>query len=419
MTKDVKNIKDKTSVSSDGSVVRMKPNCNVGTVGHVDHGKTSLTSAITYIMSKKINSTSYIKFDDIDKSKEERIRGITISISHVEYESETRHYTHIDCPGHADFIKNMIVGTAQMDGAILVVSAIDGVMPQTREHAMLVKHRGINKIIVYLNKVDLISDLDLLELIEDEIKSLLSSIGFDKDVPIIRGSALCALNNVNKNIGEDSIINLVDTMDKYIDIPERASKLSFLMPVEGVISIPGRGTVVTGLIEQGTVKLGDNVDIVGLRKNDECLSSVVTDIESFRKHIDQAYAGENVGILLRGINKDDVIRGQVIVASKTAVASHKIIAKLYVHKAEEGGRRTAFKENYKPQFFFRTSDVTGIIYNMKTEDGISIEAVLPGDAVTANISFDKGILLSNGMKFSVMEGKHTIASGVIIEVLKN
>ena len=396
---------------------RTKPHVNIGTIGHVDHGKTTLTAAITMTLAQSGEAVA-MRYDEIDKAPEEKARGITINTAHVEYETDARHYAHVDCPGHADYVKNMITGAAQMDGAILVVSAADGPMPQTREHILLARQVGVPYIIVFLNKVDQVDDDELLELVEMEVRELLSSYDFPgDDIPIIRGSALQALEALTA--GEDAktcpacqcIYELMDAVDSYIPTPERASDKPFLMPVEDVFTITGRGTVATGRVERGTVKVGDPVEIVGLVEQKR--TSVVTGVEMFRKLLDQAIAGDNIGILLRGINRDQVERGQVVAKPGTIHPHTHFEGQVYVLTKEEGGRHTPFFSGYRPQFYFRTTDVTGSI---QLPEGV--EMVMPGDHVTMTIKLITPIAMEEGLRFAIREGGRTVASGVVSKVIE-
>lgn len=387
---------------------RKKPHVNVGTIGHVDHGKTTLTSAITKVLAKK-GFADYIEFGKIDKAPEERERGITIATSHVEYETEKRHYAHVDCPGHADYIKNMITGAAQMDGAILVVSAADGPMPQTREHILLARQVGVPAIVVFLNKVDMVDDEELLELVELEVRDLLNSYEFPGDeIPIIKGSALKALEGDSK--AEESIMELLKAMDEYIPLPARDIDKPFLMPVEDVFSISGRGTVVTGRVERGQVKVGDEVEIVGLRPT---IKTVVTGVEMFRKVLDVGQAGDNIGILLRGTKKEEVERGQVIAAPGSITPHRKFKCEAYILTKEEGGRHTPFFSGYRPQFYFRTTDVTGIIILPE-----GVEMVMPGDNISATVELIQPIAMEQGLRFAIREGGHTVGAGVVTEIIE-
>lgn len=397
---------------------RTKPHVNIGTIGHVDHGKTTLTAAITAVLSKS-GKAEATKYDEIDKAPEERERGITINTAHVEYETDTRHYAHVDCPGHADYVKNMITGAAQMDGAILVVSAADGPMPQTREHILLARQVGVHYIIVFLNKTDQVDDEELLELVEMEVRELLSEYDFPgDDIPIIKGSALKALeyamNNDNVNDAPDCkcIFELMDAVDSYIPTPERASDLPFLMPVEDVFSITGRGTVATGRVERGTVKVQDTVEIVGM--TDETRNVVVTGVEMFRKLLDQAIAGDNIGVLLRGVQRNEIERGQVLAKPRTIHPHTHFNSEVYVLTKEEGGRHTPFFNGYRPQFYFRTTDVTGVI---KLPEGV--EMVMPGDNIKMEIELITPIAIEKGLRFAIREGGRTVGSGVVSEIIED
>ncbi len=373
---------------------RSKPHCNIGTIGHVDHGKTTLTAAITKVLAEE-GGAAFTAYDQIDKAPEERARGITISTAHVEYETPNRHYAHVDCPGHADYVKNMITGAAQMDGAILVVSAADGPMPQTREHILLARQVGVPAIVVYMNKVDQVDDPELLELVEMEIRDLLSSYGFPGDeIPIVKGSALAVLEDGDKKIGHDSIIELMKAVDSYIPQPDRPKDKPFLMPIEDVFSISGRGTVVTGRVERGIIKVGDEIEIVGIRPT---AKTTCTGIEMFRKLLDQGEAGDNIGVLLRGTKREEVERGQVLAAPGS----------------EEGGRHTPFFSNYRPQFYFRTTDVTGSI---ELPEGT--EMVMPGDNITMTAKLIHPIAMNEGLRFAIREGGHTVGAGVVSKILK-
>jgi elongation factor Tu len=386
---------------------RTKPHCNIGTIGHVDHGKTTLTAAITKVLAKA-GGAVFTPFDQIDKAPEERARGITISTAHVEYQTAKRHYAHVDCPGHADYIKNMITGAAQMDGAILVVSAADGPMPQTREHILLARQVGVPALVVYLNKMDM-ADPELVELVELEVRELLTSYQFPGDeIPIIRGSALCALEDRNPELGEKSILALMDAVDSYIPQPDRPKDKPFLMPIEDVFSISGRGTVVTGRIERGIVKVGEEVEIVGLRPT---VKTVVTGVEMFRKLLDQGEAGDNVGTLLRGTKREEVERGQVLAKPGSITPHTKFLAEAYILTKEEGGRHTPFFTNYRPQFYFRTTDVTGIV---QLPEGT--EMVMPGDNVTMDIELIMPIAMSEGLRFALREGGRTVGAGVVSKI---
>ena len=382
---------------------RSKEHVNVGTIGHVDHGKTTTTAAITKLFSKE-----FVSYENIDKAPEERERGITINTAHVEYETEKRHYAHVDCPGHADYVKNMITGAAQMDGAILVVSAADGPMPQTREHILLSRQVGVPKIVVFMNKCDQVDDPELLDLVEMEIRELLGEYGFDAECPIVRGSALKALEGDAD--AEQAIRDLLAAVDSYIEAPVRDSEKPFLMSIEDVFTISGRGTVVTGRVERGILKLNDEVEIVGLRPTTK---SVVTGIEMFRKSLEFAQAGDNAGVLLRGISRDDVERGQVLAKPGTVTPHTKFKASVYVLSKEEGGRHTPFFSNYRPQFYFRTTDVTGVV-----ELPAGVEMVMPGDNVDMTVELIAPVALENGTKFSIREGGRTVGSGVVTEIVK-
>ncbi|MDD4665357.1 MAG: elongation factor Tu [Clostridia bacterium] len=388
---------------------RTKPHINIGTIGHVDHGKTTLTAAITTILSQK-GLSKLIAYDQIDKAPEEKARGITISTSHVEYETESRHYAHVDCPGHADYVKNMITGAAQMDGGILVVSATDGPMPQTREHILLARQVGVPYIVVFLNKVDMVDDEELLELVEMELRELLTEYEFPgDDIPIIRGSALKALEEP-ESTWSDAIIELMAAVDKYIPTPERATDKPFLMPVEDVFSITGRGTVATGRVERGMVKVGDEVEIVGLTEAPR--KTVVTGVEMFRKLLDQAVAGDNIGTLLRGVEKTDIERGQVLAKPGSIKPHLKFAAEVYVLTKEEGGRHTPFFNGYRPQFYFRTTDVTGVA---TLPEGV--EMCMPGDNIKMTIELITPIALEEGLRFAIREGGHTVGAGVVTGII--
>ena len=390
---------------------RTKPHVNIGTIGHVDHGKTTLTAAITLVLNKRYGSGEFVDYANIDKAPEERARGITISTSHVEYETPNRHYAHVDCPGHADYVKNMITGAAQMDGAILVVSAADGPMPQTREHILLARQVGVPKIAVFLNKEDQVDDPELIELVEMEVRELLNEYDFDGDnTPIVVGSALKALEDPDGAWG-DKIIKLMDEVDEYIPQPERATDQPFLMPVEDIFSITGRGTVATGRVERGTVKVGDTVELVGLTT--ETRDVVVTGVEMFHKLLDQAEAGDNIGLLLRGVQRNEIERGQVLAAPKTIKPHTKFKSEVYVLTKEEGGRHTPFFNGYRPQFYFRTTDVTG---NITLEDGV--EMVMPGDNARFNIELITPIAIEKGLKFAIREGGRTVGAGVVSEIIE-
>jgi elongation factor Tu len=387
---------------------RTKPHVNVGTIGHVDHGKTTLTAAITTILSKKFGGAAK-KYDEIDSSPEEKARGITINTAHVEYETAKRHYAHVDCPGHADYIKNMITGAAQMDGAILVVSSADGPMPQTREHILLARQVGVPYIIVYMNKADMVDDAELLELVEMEIRELLSKYDFPgDDTPIIIGSALKALEGDQSDIGEPSILKLADALDSYIPEPERAVDRPFLMPVEDVFSISGRGTVVTGRVERGVVKVGEEIEIVGIVPT---VKTTCTGVEMFRKLLDQGQAGDNVGVLLRGTKREEVQRGQVLAKPGSIKPHTKFSAEIYVLSKDEGGRHTPFFNGYRPQFYFRTTDVTGSI-----ELPAGTEMVMPGDNVSIKVSLIQPIAMDEGLRFAIREGGRTVGAGVVAKI---
>ncbi len=387
---------------------RNKPHCNIGTIGHVDHGKTSLTAAITKVLAKSGGAT-FTAYDQIDKAPEERARGITISTAHVEYETQKRHYAHVDCPGHADYVKNMITGAAQMDGAILVVSAADGPMPQTREHILLARQVGVPALVVFLNKVDMVDDPELLELVEMEVRELLSSYQFPgDDIPIIKGSALCALEDRNPELGEQAVLKLMEAVDAYIPQPERPKDRPFLMPIEDVFSISGRGTVVTGRIERGLVTVGDEVEIVGLRATQK---TIVTGVEMFRKLLDRGEAGDNIGALLRGTKREDVERGQVLAKPGSITPHTRFKAEAYILTKEEGGRHTPFFTNYRPQFYFRTTDVTGIV---KLPEGT--EMVMPGDNVSMDVELIAPIAMDDGLRFAIREGGRTVGAGVVAKI---
>ena len=389
---------------------RNKPHCNVGTIGHVDHGKTTLTAAITRVLSET-GGAEFLAFDKIDKAPEERERGITISTSHVEYATTNRHYAHVDCPGHADYVKNMITGAAQMDGAILVVSAADGPMPQTREHILLARQVGVPAIVVFLNKVDMVDDPELLELVEMEIRELLTLYQFPgDDIPIIKGSALAALEGRDDAVGKAQIQALMDAVDSYIPQPHRPKDRPFLMPIEDVFSISGRGTVVTGRIERGIVKVGDEVEIVGIRATTK---TICTGVEMFRKLLDQGEAGDNVGVLLRGTKREDVERGQVLAAPGSITPHTKFKAEAYILTKEEGGRHTPFFTNYRPQFYFRTTDVTGTI-----ELPAGTEMVMPGDNVSMDVTLISPIAMDEGLRFAIREGGRTVGAGVVASIIE-
>ena len=389
---------------------RNKPHCNIGTIGHVDHGKTSLTAAITKVLAESGGAT-YVDYANIDKAPEERERGITISTAHVEYETDKRHYAHVDCPGHADYVKNMITGAAQMDGAILVVSAADGPMPQTKEHILLAKQVGVPTMVVYLNKVDQVDDPELLELVELEIREELSKRDFDGDnIPIIAGSALAALEDKNPEIGKESILKLMAAVDEWIPQPDRPLDKPFLMPIEDVFSISGRGTVVTGRVETGVVKVGEEVEIVGIRDTQK---TTVTGVEMFRKLLDQGEAGDNIGALLRGVGREDVERGQVLAKPGSITPHTDFKAEVYVLSKDEGGRHTPFFANYRPQFYFRTTDVTG-----EVELPAGTEMVMPGDNVNLGVKLIAPIAMDQGLRFAIREGGRTVGAGVVAEITK-
>ncbi|UAB77487.1 elongation factor Tu [Erythrobacter sp. SCSIO 43205] len=382
---------------------RNKPHCNIGTIGHVDHGKTTLTAAITKVMGAAVD------FANIDKAPEERERGITISTAHVEYETDARHYAHVDCPGHADYVKNMITGAAQMDGAILVVNAADGPMPQTREHILLARQVGVPALVVYMNKVDQVDDEEILELVELEVRELLSEYGFDGDeIPIVKGSALAALEGRDPEIGENSVKALMDAVDSYIPQPERPVDQDFLMPIEDVFSISGRGTVVTGRVETGVVNVGDEVEIVGIK---DTTKTTVTGVEMFRKLLDSGQAGDNIGALIRGVGRDEVERGQVLAKPGSVTPHTEFSAEVYVLSKDEGGRHTPFFANYRPQFYFRTTDVTGEVILPE-----GTEMVMPGDNVTINVKLIAPIAMDEGLRFAIREGGRTVGSGVVAKI---
>ena len=389
---------------------RSKPHCNIGTIGHVDHGKTTLTAAITKVLAEK-GEAQFVDYANIDKAPEERARGITINTSHVEYETENRHYAHVDCPGHADYVKNMITGAAQMDGAILVVSAADGPMPQTREHILLARQVGVPAIVVYMNKVDQVDDPELLELVEMEIRDLLSSYGFPGDeTPIIKGSALAVLENGDPKIGHDSIIELMKAVDSYIPQPARPIDQPFLMPIEDVFSISGRGTVVTGRVERGVIHVGDEIEIVGIKPTQK---TTCTGIEMFRKLLDEGEAGDNIGVLLRGTKREDVERGQVLAVPGSVTPHTEFECKCYILTKEEGGRHTPFFNNYRPQFYFRTTDITGAV---ELPEGT--EMVMPGDNINMTAKLIHPIAMEEGLRFAIREGGHTVGAGVVSKIIK-
>ena len=389
---------------------RTKPHCNIGTIGHVDHGKTTLTAAITRVLSET-GGAEFTAFDQIDKAPEERERGITIATAHVEYSTDNRHYAHVDCPGHADYVKNMITGAAQMDGAILVVSAADGPMPQTREHILLARQVGVPAIVVYMNKVDQVDDPELLELVELEIRELLSSYDFPgDDIPVVKGSALAALEGKDEEIGKKSVEELMAAVDSYIPQPDRPKDLPFLMPIEDVFSISGRGTVVTGRVERGIVKVGDEIEIVGIRPT---AKTVCTGVEMFRKLLDQGEAGDNIGVLLRGTKREEVERGQVLAAPGSITPHTRFEAEAYILTKEEGGRHTPFFSNYRPQFYFRTTDVTG---QVELPEGT--EMVMPGDNVTMTVALISPIAMDEGLRFAIREGGRTVGAGVVAKIIE-
>ena len=390
---------------------RTKPHCNIGTIGHVDHGKTTLTAAITKTLAARVEGNAAVDFENIDKAPEERERGITISTAHVEYETEKRHYAHVDCPGHADYVKNMITGAAQMDGAILVVAATDGVMAQTREHILLSRQVGVPYIVVFMNKCDMVDDPELLELVEMEIRELLDEYEFPgDDTPIIQGSALKALEDPMSEWG-DKIMELMDAVDSYIPDPERDTDKPFLMPVEDVFTITGRGTVATGRVERGTLHLNDELEILGVKE--DVLKTVVTGIEMFRKQLDEAMAGDNIGALLRGVNRDQIVRGQVLAKPGTVTCHHKFTAQVYVLTKDEGGRHTPFFNNYRPQFYFRTTDVTGVC---DLPEGV--EMCMPGDNVEMTIELIHPVAMEQGLRFAIREGGRTVGSGRVATIIE-
>src|SRR6187431_2859994 len=394
---------------SKGKFERKKPHVNVGTIGHVDHGKTTLTAALTKVMAEKHGGT-FMAYDQIDKAPEEKARGITIATAHVEYESDARHYAHVDCPGHADYVKNMITGAAQMDGAILVVSAADGPMPQTREHILLARQVGVPYIVVFLNKVDLLDDPELRELVEMEVRDLLKKYEFPGDtIPIVPGSAVKALEGDTSEIGEPAILKLMEAVDSYIPTPQRATDKPFLMPVEDVFSIAGRGTVATGRVERGKIKVGEEVEIVGLRPTQK---TVITGVEMFRKLLDEGMAGDNIGALLRGLKREDLERGQVLSKPGSITPHTKFKAQVYVLSKEEGGRHTPFFNGYRPQFYFRTTDVTG---NVTLPTGV--EMVMPGDNIAIEVELITPVAMEKELRFAVREGGRTVGSGVVAEVI--
>jgi len=389
---------------------RTKPHCNVGTIGHVDHGKTTLTAAITKTLGEA-GSAEFVPFDEIDKAPEERERGITIATAHVEYETVSRHYAHVDCPGHADYVKNMITGAAQMDGAILVVSAADGPMPQTREHILLARQVGVPALVVYMNKVDQVDDEELLDLVELEVRELLSVYEFPgDDIPIVRGSALAALESRDEEIGKNTLLELMQAVDDYIPQPDRPVDQPFLMPIEDVFSISGRGTVVTGRVERGVVKVGDDIEIVGVK---DTTKTVCTGVEMFRKLLDSGEAGDNVGVLLRGTKRDEVERGQVLAQPGTITPHTKFEAETYILTKDEGGRHTPFFSNYRPQFYFRTTDITGTI---ELPEGT--EMVMPGDNVNMKVNLIAPIAMDEGLRFAIREGGRTVGAGVVAKIME-
>jgi elongation factor Tu len=390
---------------------RTKPHCNIGTIGHVDHGKTSLTAAITKVLAEAVAGNAAVDFANIDKAPEERERGITISTAHVEYETEKRHYAHVDCPGHADYVKNMITGAAQMDGGILVVSATDGPMPQTREHILLARQVGVPQLVVFMNKCDLVDDAEILELVEMEIRELLSKYDFDGDnIPVIQGSATCALSDTNPALGKEAVLKLMEAVDSWIPQPARPLDKPFLMPIEDVFSISGRGTVVTGRVEQGVVKVGEEVEIVGLK---DTKKTTCTGVEMFRKLLDQGEAGDNIGALIRGVGREEVERGQVLCKPGSIKPHTEFESEVYVLSKEEGGRHTPFFANYRPQFYFRTTDVTG---EVKLPEGT--EMVMPGDNIKLGVKLIAPIAMEQGLRFSIREGGRTVGSGVVASVTK-
>jgi elongation factor Tu len=387
---------------------RDKPHCNIGTIGHVDHGKTSLTAAITKVLAESGGAT-FMAYDQIDKAPEEKARGITINTAHVEYQTQKRHYAHVDCPGHADYVKNMITGAAQMDGAILVVSAADGPMPQTREHILLARQVGVPALVVFMNKVDMVDDAELLDLVEMEVRELLSSYNFPGDtIPITKGSALAALENKTPEIGRDAIMKLMQTVDEYIPQPERPIDQPFLMPIEDVFSISGRGTVVTGRVERGIVKVGEEIEIVGLR---DTVKTTCTGVEMFRKLLDSGQAGDNIGALLRGVDREGVERGQILCKVGSVKPHKKFKAEVYILTKEEGGRHTPFFANYRPQFYFRTTDVTGVVTLPA-----GTEMVMPGDNISIDVELISPIAMEEKLRFAIREGGRTVGSGVVAKI---
>jgi len=389
---------------------RNKPHCNIGTIGHVDHGKTSLTAAITKVLAE-VGGAQFMAYDQIDKAPEEKARGITISTAHVEYETGNRHYAHVDCPGHADYVKNMITGAAQMDGAILVVSAADGPMPQTREHILLARQVGVPALVVFMNKIDMVDDEELADLVELEVRELLSSYGFPGDkIPIVRGSALCALESRDDAIGKEAVLKLMAEVDAYIPQPARAIDKPFLMPIEDVFSISGRGTVITGRVERGIVNVGDEMEIVGIRPTTK---TIITGVEMFRKLLDQGQAGDNIGALLRGTKREDVERGQVLAKPGSITPHTNFEAEAYILTKEEGGRHTPFFTNYRPQFYFRTTDVTGVVTL-----AAGTEMVMPGDNVNVKVELIAPIAMDEGLRFAIREGGRTVGAGVVAKIEK-
>jgi elongation factor Tu len=389
---------------------RNKPHCNIGTIGHVDHGKTSLTAAITKVLAES-GGAQFMAYDQIDKAPEEKARGITISTAHVEYETANRHYAHVDCPGHADYVKNMITGAAQMDGAILVVSAADGPMPQTREHILLARQVGVPALVVFMNKIDMVDDEELADLVELEVRELLSLYGFPGDtIPIVRGSALCALESRDDAIGKEAILKLMAQVDEYIPQPARAVDKPFLMPIEDVFSISGRGTVITGRVERGIVNVGDEMEIIGIRPTG---TTIVTGVEMFRKLLDQGQAGDNIGALLRGTKREDVERGQVLAKPGSITPHTNFEAEAYILTKDEGGRHTPFFTNYRPQFYFRTTDVTGVVTL-----AAGTEMVMPGDNVNVNVELIAPIAMDEGLRFAIREGGRTVGAGVVAKIQK-
>jgi elongation factor Tu len=389
---------------------RNKPHCNIGTIGHVDHGKTSLTAAITKVLAES-GGAQFMAYDQIDKAPEEKARGITISTAHVEYETANRHYAHVDCPGHADYVKNMITGAAQMDGAILVVSAADGPMPQTREHILLARQVGVPALVVFMNKIDMVDDEELADLVELEVRELLSLYGFPGDtIPIVRGSALCALESRDDAIGKEAILKLMAQVDEYIPQPARAVDKPFLMPIEDVFSISGRGTVITGRVERGIVNVGDEMEIIGIRPT---VKTIVTGVEMFRKLLDQGQAGDNIGALLRGTKREDVERGQVLAKPGSITPHTNFEAEAYILTKDEGGRHTPFFTNYRPQFYFRTTDVTGVVTL-----AAGTEMVMPGDNVNVNVELIAPIAMDEGLRFAIREGGRTVGAGVVAKIQK-